>query len=54
MKEDPIKDDWIHLVQKDKADINLNLTDDQIGKLSERDFKKIVKSKMRITTYAEF
>ena len=53
-KEDPIKDDWIHLVQKDKADININLTDDQIGKLSKRDFKKIVKSKMRITTYAEF
>ena len=43
MKEDPINDDWIHLVQIDKAYINLNLTDDQIGKLSKRDFKKIVK-----------
>ena len=54
MKEDPIKDDWIHLVWKDISDINLNLSDDQIGSLSKSEFKKIVKSKMRSFTHAEF
>ena len=43
MKEDPTKDDWIRLVLKDISDINLNLSDEQIGNLSKRDFKNIVK-----------
>ena len=47
MKEEPLKDDWIHLVTKDMSDINLNLSDDQISKLSKSELKIIVKSKMR-------
>ena len=54
MKEEPLKDDWIHLVNKDMVDINLNLSDDQISKLSKREFKIIVKSKMRNFSYIEF
>ena len=54
MKEEPLKDDWIHLVTKDMSDINLNLSDDQITKLSKREFKILVKSKMRNSAYVEF
>ena len=42
------------MVLKDKSDISLNLSDDQIGSLSKSEFKKIVKSKMRSFTHAEF
>ena len=38
MREYPIKDDWIHLVIKDISDINLNLSDEQIGDLSKKRF----------------
>ena len=54
MKEEPLKDDWIHLVTKDMSDINLNLSDDQISKLSKSEFKILVKSKMRNSAYVEF
>jgi hypothetical protein len=53
MKEDPLKDDWIHLVSNDISNIGLNLSDDQICSLTKREFKKIVKSKMRSYTHAE-
>ena len=32
VKESPLKDDWIHLVNKDKVDIDLNLSDEAISK----------------------
>ena len=47
MKESPLKEDWIHMVNKDKEDLELNLTDEAISKLSKSEFKKIVKLKVR-------
>ena len=47
MKEDPLKDDWIHLVQKDIKDIDLNLSDNQIEAMSKYKFKKLIKNKVR-------
>ena len=47
MKESPLKDDWIHLVNKDKLDIDLNLSVKAISKLSKYQFKRIVKLKIR-------
>ena len=54
MREDPLKDDWIQLVKQAMEQINLNLTDDQIEKLSKSEFKKILKCKVRTYTFAEF
>ena len=44
----------IQLVKKDMEQIILNLTDDQIEKMSKSEFKKILKSKLRTYTHAEF
>ena len=46
-KENPLKNDWIHLVNNDKLDIDLNLSDEAISKLSKYQFKRIVKLKIR-------
>ena len=53
MKESPLKDDWIHLVLKDKLKLDLNLTDSQISKLTRQDFKMLVKAKIRKFTFAD-
>ena len=47
MKDDPIREDWIHLVQIHIRDIDLNMSDDFIGKLSRQEFKKIIQEKVR-------
>ena len=43
MKEDPLKDDWIHLIKEDMLKFNMDITDEAISKMSKTDFKKIVK-----------
>jgi hypothetical protein len=35
MKENPLKEDWIHLIEKDKSELDLNLSDEKISKLSK-------------------
>ena len=50
MKESPLKEDWIHLVNKDKLDLDLNLSDEEISNLSKYKFKRIVKLKMKKLT----
>ena len=30
MKENPLKEDWIHLIEKDKSELDINLSDEQI------------------------
>ena len=45
MREDPLRDDWIHLVQKDMKDIELTLSDNQIKAMSKSDFKKLFRKK---------
>ena len=42
------------MVSNDIANIDLNLTDDQIGSLTKPEFKKIVKCNMRSYTHTEF
>ena len=51
MKDDPVKGDWIHLVQSDMRDIDLNMSDDFIATISREEFKKIVKEKGRKLVY---
>ena len=53
MKENTLKDDWIHLIYEDMNKFNINLSDEQISLLRKQDFKKIVKSKMRKTVFIE-
>ena len=53
MKEDPLKDDWIHLVDQDKKDIDLNLSDIEIESLSKAKFKTIIKNKIKNCTFLE-
>ena len=50
MKESPLKEDWIHPVNKDKLDLDLNLSDEEISNLSKYKFKIIVKLKMKKLT----
>ena len=54
MKEDPLKDDWIHLIKEDMLKFNMDITDEAISKMSKTDFKKIVNSKMRISVFEKF
>ena len=51
MKEDPLKDDWIHLFKEDMLKFNMDITDEAISKMSKIYFKKIVKLKMRISVF---
>ena len=50
MKESPLKYDWILLVNKDRQDMDLNFTDEDISKLSKSEFKRIVKLMMKKLT----
>ena len=54
MKENPLKDDWIHLVSNDISNIGENHADGKIFSLTKSELKKIVKSEMRSYTHAEF
>ena len=53
MKESPLKDDWIHLVNKDKQDLDLKLSDEAISKMTKSEFKRIVKLKIRKLTFSQ-
>ena len=43
MKENPLKDDWIHLIYEDMTKFNIYLSDEQTSLLSKQDFKKNLK-----------
>ena len=47
MKENPLKEDWIHLIEKDKSELDINLSDENISKLSKFQFTRILKTKVR-------
>ena len=42
----PSEHDWVHQLEKDKVDINLQLSESQIKKMTKCQFKKIVKVKI--------
>ena len=46
MKDKPLKQDWISLVQKDMAKCQIDLTDEEISQISYKDFKGILKNKV--------
>ena len=48
-----MKDDWIHLVNKDKLDLDPNLSDEAISRLTKSEFKRIVKLKIRKLTFSQ-
>ena len=52
-KPNNIQDDWIHLIFEDMNKFNIYLSDEQISLLKKLNFKKIVKSKMRMTVSIE-
>ena len=51
MKDAPLKDDWIYLVEEDKIKFNIDLSDEVISKMGKGDFKKIIKSNMRKSVF---
>ena len=53
MKESPLKDDWIHLINKDLVKFGIETSDESISLLNKKDFKKIVKTNMRRTVFTE-
>ena len=53
MKEAPLKDDWINLVRKDMANMDLRLTNNQISILTKKEFKSIIKNKIRHYTFVD-
>ena len=50
-KDKPIKDDWYLSVQKDKEDLQINLTDSQIKHTKKQKFKSIVKEKCKRSAF---
>jgi hypothetical protein len=44
----PVKNDWVTQVEKDKDDIELFLSDNEIAEMSKNQFKKLVKSHISI------
>ena len=42
-KRKPVKNDWVLVVNADKSETNLHLTDDQISKISKFRYKKMIK-----------
>ena len=46
------KDDWVSEVQGDLKNCNINLSDDEIKKMSQYKFKKIVKEQIQLKVMA--
>ena len=44
-KNQPVKGDWITLIEKDKNYFNISHKDEELAKISKRVFKKLVKKK---------
>ena len=53
MKDRPLKLDWITLVKKDMAEINMDLTDEQSSSFSYTDYKKLIKNKVKNKVFKE-
>ena len=54
MTEDPTKGDWIHLVKEDLESIDMSIEDEEkIEIMTEEEFKKIVKEKIRQVAFKE-
>ena len=49
-KNNPVKDDWINQVDKDKKELNINLNDNDIKRMSKYMFKKFLKEKIKSAT----
>ena len=44
----PVKNDWTLQIEKDKTDIDLSLTDEEVQSLSKGKFKKLLKEKINV------
>ena len=51
-KSCPVKNDWVSQIDKDKIEIGLSLTDDEISEMSKWKFKKILKKKVSSSALA--
>ena len=49
----PIRDDWCNTVKDDLKSLNINMTFDNIQKISKYSFKKLVKSKIRELAFCD-
>ena len=47
-KKFAVKNDWVLQVQKDFGECNINLSEDEIARMSKYRFKKLIKEKIRI------
>ena len=51
MKEDPQKSDWCELVKQDFENINFHMSENLIKQISKKDYKDIIISKVRESTF---
>ena len=49
----PTKNDWVELVQKDKADYKINLSDEEISKTKKSKYEKLVEEAVRKKTICD-
>ena len=49
-RNNPVKDDWTTQIDKDKEELNINLSDSDIKEMSKFNFKKLIKEKIKIST----
>ena len=52
-KKNPSKKDWVTKIAEDMETYNITLKDEDIDQLTESDFKKIVKQKVRQKAFKE-
>ena len=50
-KNSPVKNDWVTQIKKDKSDIGLFMSDENIAKMSKNKFKKLLKSHIMNALY---
>ena len=53
MKDKPLKLDWITLVQKAMDRFEIDLTDEQISLIPYKEFKNLIKNKVRIQVFKD-
>ena len=50
-KLNPLKGDWAHMVEKDKDELKLELTDKEIAAISKKEFKELLETKSNTLSF---
>ena len=52
-KKNPIKGDWVQMIEDDMKNLQINVSDANIADMSEYEFKKLIKNQIRQHTFTE-